>query len=119
MALLYSSTTVTIPLGGNAVTFDVPSGMVLRSIETPADLAINVTFQFKGTTSSDAGVTPLDLMDGGSKYPVAVQPSQLVPVSKPQLFGGLKKLTVVHTISGTLTNTTGSDKVLRLGWSQE
>jgi len=71
---------VTIPLQGNAVTFDVPQGMSLRAIRTPAALdGDNLTFE-----AGDANSTA-PLYDGGSVYSVACGINRHIAIKRPTL----------------------------------
>lgn len=72
----------TIPLQGNAVTFDVPQGMSLRAIRTPSTLdGDNLTFE-----AGDANSTA-PLYDGGSVYSVACGTNRHIAI-KREIFVG-------------------------------
>jgi hypothetical protein len=73
---------VTIPLQGNAVTFDVPQGMSLRAIRTPAALdGDNLTFE-----AGDANSTA-PLYDGGSVYSVACGINRHIAIKREVFVG--------------------------------
>lgn len=100
--------TVTIPNGGNSVTFTQPSGVSLRAIRTPAT--------FEGTTLTfEAGAsTPgAPLFDGAAAYSLPSGANRFIPITKQELFFASSVIKVTSNVAGNPSNV-AADRVLEL-----
>jgi len=105
--------TVTIPNGGNSVSFTQPTGMSLRAIRTPVSFeGTTLTFQ-AGYQSPGA-----DVYDAGSVFSLACGASRYIPITKKDLFIGPAFVRVTSNVSGSPSNV-AADRTLELFFASE
>lgn len=104
---------VTVPASANEVGIAVPNGMTLLGIETPSVLE-PTSFTFKGSANNQAGPGK-DIFKGHTLYRIPCAPDRFVTINNPEVFSGLKYLSVVCNLGGVASNV-AAPRILNLSF---